>query len=414
MVIRIVIIVVLLFALDIYTFQAIKTLNKNPWIYYGYFFLCFGVLGYMIYTITAYDQSIGPNKNSLIALGLCVLFYVPKLLVVATMLIEDLVRVLIAGYHYINTSHSEIASRAYMPDRRKFLSQASLAIAAIPFTSIIYGMLKGKYNFRVLSHAIYFDDLPSEFDGFTLMQISDIHSGSLNNPKKIKYAIDLMNQQKTDVVFFTGDIVNTKAEEMTPWIEVFKKIKKPTYGKYSVLGNHDYGEYVSWPTEKAKQENFNAIKNLHKEIGFKLLLNESVFIEKETQRLAIIGVENWGHNFKKAGDLNIASKKVAPQDFKILLSHDPSHWEHEVKTHPTKYNLTLSGHTHGLQFGIEIPGVLKWSPVQYIYKQWAGLYHEMGRYIYVNRGFGFHAFPGRVGIWPEITLIQLKKKPPNA
>ena len=219
----------------------------------------------------------------------------------------------------------------------------------------------------------------------------------------------MINQQNSDIVLFTGDIVNTHATEMHPWIETFKKIHNPNLGKFSVLGNHDYGEYVTWPTEAEKQQNFEDIKDLHRQIDFKLLLNEHIKIKKGESEIALVGVENWGMKFKQAGDLKKASEGLGRNDFKILMSHDPSHWEYEVKEHPNHYHLTLSGHTHGLQFGIEIPGIIKWSPVQYIYKQWAGLYENQGRYIYVNRGFGFHAYPGRVGIMPEITVIELKK-----
>ena len=243
----------------------------------------------------------------------------------------------------------------------------------------------------------------------TITQISDVHSGSFDNPEKIEYAIDLVNQQQSDLVLFTGDIVNTHATEMHPWIDTFRKIHTPKFGKYSVLGNHDYGEYVDWPSQSAKEENFQAIKDLYRQIDFKLLLNENVKIKQGDEEIALIGVENWGVKFKQAGDLNKASEGVKKEDFKILMSHDPSHWDAEVQHHENHYHLTLSGHTHGLQFGIEIPGVIRWSPVQYVYKQWAGAYQNLGRYIYVNRGFGFHAYPGRVGIWPEITVIQLKK-----
>jgi predicted MPP superfamily phosphohydrolase len=241
-----------------------------------------------------------------------------------------------------------------------------------------------------------------------LTHISDIHSGSFDNPDKIAYGIELINEQESDVILFTGDIVNNTANEMDDWIPYFKRLKAK-YGKYSVLGNHDYGEYVRWKTLEEKEQNFQAIKDIHPKIGFDLLLNDSIFIEKKDQKIALVGVENWGTRFKKAGDLKLASSKIQKEDFKILLSHDPSHWESEVKDHEYDYHLTLSGHTHGMQFGIEIPGI-KWSPVQYLYKQWAGIYKEYGRYINVNRGFGFLGFPGRVGIWPEITVITLKKK----
>ncbi len=267
----------------------------------------------------------------------------------------------------------------------------------------------GKYNYKVIRQTLFFPDLPDAFDGFKVTQISDIHSGSFDNEEKIKYAIDLINEQESDLLLFTGDIVNAKADEMHPWISVFSGIKNHGYGKYSILGNHDYGAYLDWKSEKAKADNFEAIKDLHRQIDFKLLLNENVKIKKGNDEIALIGVENWGRHFGEYGDINKASENVAETDFKILMSHDPSHWEYIIKQHPKNIQLTLSGHTHGMQFGIEIPGFFKWSLAQYMYKQWAGLYEEFGRYIYVNRGFGFHAYPGRVGIMPEITVFELKK-----
>jgi predicted MPP superfamily phosphohydrolase len=203
-------------------------------------------------------------------------------------------------------------------------------------------------------------------------------------------------------------MVNNYADEAEGWQPYFQNLKAK-YGKFSVLGNHDYGEYIQWPSKEAKIENFEAIKKIHSRIDFELLLNENKALVKNNDTLFIVGVENWGHNFKKAGDLIKASEGLRPSDFKILLSHDPSHWEYEVKNHPLNFHLTLSGHTHGLQFGFEIPGIFKWSPVQYVYKQWAGSYEHDEKFLYVNRGFGFHAYPGRVGIWPEITVIKLKK-----
>jgi predicted MPP superfamily phosphohydrolase len=299
---------------------------------------------------------------------------------------------------------------AHVPARRKFVAQIGFGLAAIPFFGLLHGIFIGKYNFRVIRQTVAFDDLPDAFDGFTITQISDIHSGSFDNHEKVNYAIDMINAQDTDMILFTGDIVNALAGEMHPWIETFNRIKTPEFGKHSILGNHDYGEYLTWNSEKEKSDNFAAIKDLHRQIGFNLMLNEHKFIEKDDQRVALVGVENWGVRFKQAGDLAKASNGLTPQDFKILMSHDPSHWEMEVKNHPGHYQLTFSGHTHGFQFGIEIPGVIKWSPVQYVYKQWAGLYEHLGRYIYVNRGLGYHAYPGRVGIWPEITVIELKKR----
>lgn len=403
---RWVFIIVVIAIIEIYAFQAFKTLIKTRWVIVGYEILSFAFLAYLIYSFSQFDRSVGQNKQSLLTIGLLLIIYVPKLIITIFMFGEDIFR-LIRGLTNYFVEYNNPSS--YLPERRKFVSQIALALAAIPFASLIYGIFEGKYNFKVIKQQVYYPDLPDAFDGFKITQISDIHSGSFDNHEKIEYAIDLINQQETDLILFTGDIVNTHASEMHPWIDTFKRIKKAEFGKYSVLGNHDYGEYVTWPTNKAKAENFQAVKDLHQAIDFKLLLNEHTFIEKDNQRIAIVGVENWGKNFKQAGDLRKASEGLTAQDFKILLSHDPSHWEYQVKEDDKHFQLTLAGHTHGMQFGIEIPGFFKWSPVQYVYKQWAGLYENLGRYVYVNRGFGFHAYPGRVGIWPEITVIELKK-----
>ncbi len=392
--------------IEIYAFQAFKTSIKTKWVVVAYQVISLVAIVYILWSLSQFDRSVGQNKQSVITIGLILIVYIPKMFLTLFMFGEDLIRLIRGAINYF-VEYDNASS--YIPERRKFVSQIALVIAAIPFASLIYGIFEGKYNFKVIKQQVFFPDLPESFDGFKLTQISDIHSGSFDNPEKIKYAIDLINEQETDLILFTGDIVNTHAREMHPWIETFKGIKNVQYGKYSILGNHDYGEYVSWPTKKEKEENFEAIKNLHSEIDFKLLLNEHIFIEKDNQRIAVVGVENWGRNFKQAGDLRKASDGLSAQDFKILLSHDPSHWEYQVKEDEKHFQLTLSGHTHGMQFGIEIPGFFKWSPVQYVYKQWAGLYENLGRYVYVNRGFGFHAYPGRVGIWPEITVIELKK-----
>ncbi|WP_108866526.1 metallophosphoesterase [Aquimarina aquimarini] len=401
--------IILYICIEVYAYQAIKTITKSMWVQIGYLLVSLLILGYAIYIFANYDRSVGPTKYTLRASGLLLLTIVPKLAMVLFLFGEDVVRICVTGYNYLSTTFFEGKVSKYMPDRRKFISQLALGVAAIPFAGLLHGIFRGKYNFKVLHHVLYYEDLPSGFDGFRLAQISDIHSGSFDDASKIEYAVDLINEQEMDLLLFTGDIVNTVADEMDDWIDTFKRVKTPKYGKYSVLGNHDYGEYVTWNTKEEKDANFEAIKDIHTKIDFNLLLNDSIFVEKGEERIAVIGVENWGHNFKKAGDLRKASEKVAKNDFKILLSHDPSHWEYEVKKHSDHYHLTLSGHTHGFQFGIEIPGVIRWSPVQYVYKQWAGMYNEMGRYLNVNRGFGFHAFPGRVGIWPEITIIELRK-----
>ncbi|MBS1535622.1 MAG: metallophosphoesterase [Bacteroidetes bacterium] len=391
--------------IEVYAYQAFKTLLKTKWALLTYQGLSLLILVFIIYSFTQFDRSVGQTRYTLITLGLMLLVYLPKIVVTLVMLGEDIFRLLFGTVRYFTQSSSE----SFLPERRKFISQIGLGLAAVPFLSLIYGMTVGKYNYKVIKQRIFFPDLPVAFDGFTITQISDVHSGSFDNPEKINYAIDLINEQKADMILFTGDIVNTHAKEMHPWIESFNRIKSYKYGKFSVLGNHDYGEYVTWSSQEAKDKNFQDIKNLYGDIGFELLLNEHRFIEKDGQRIALVGVENWGRNFKQAGDLNKATANLSESDFKILMSHDPSHWEYEVKKHPKNVHLTLSGHTHGMQFGIEIPGFFKWSPAQYMYKQWAGLYEEFGRYVYVNRGFGFHAYPGRVGIMPEITVIQLKK-----
>ncbi len=403
---RILILCFIIFIFELYAFQAIKTITKVRWFLTSYIVISLSAIIFIVYQFTKFDRSVGQTKMTMITLGLLLLVLLPKFLMALILLIEDIYRLFVGTSNYFS-NYSKDAT--FFPQRRKFVSQIALGLAAIPFASLIYGMTFGKYNFKVIKQRLYFPDLPDAFDGFTITQISDVHSGSFDNPDKINYAIDLVNEQNSDMILFTGDIVNTHAKEMHPWIDTFKRIKEHKYGKFSVLGNHDYGEYVTWPSEEAKEENFKAIKDLYGKIDFKLLLNEHTFIEKGEDKIALVGVENWGNNFKKAGDINLASANLTKDDFKILMSHDPSHWEYEVKNHEKNFHLTLSGHTHGMQFGIEIPGYFKWSLVQYVYKQWAGLYENKGRYVYVNRGFGFHAYPGRVGIMPEITVIELKK-----
>ncbi len=401
---RWIILILIIVLIEIYSFQVIKTITKSRWIIGAYLIISFVVLAYILFFFLTYNRGEGQNKDSLFAIGLLLITVLPKLVLTIILFGEDVFRFFAGIISSFSNKEGD-----FLPERRKFVSHIALGLAAIPFSSLLYGMTIGKYNFKVIKRTLFFPDLPGDFDGTTITHISDIHSGSFDNHEKIEYAIDLINEQKSDLVLFTGDIVNTHAKEMDPWIDTFKRIESSGLGKYSVLGNHDYGEYFKWNSEEEKEENFQAIKGIHEKIGFKLLLNENVKIKKGTSELSLIGVENWGKHFKKVGDLKTASEGVMKEDFKILMSHDPSHWDSEVQHHENHYHLTLSGHTHGFQFGIEIPGWIKWSPVQYVYKQWAGLYENLGRYVYVNRGFGFHAYPGRVGIMPEITVIELKK-----
>lgn len=401
------IIPILLFGLvEYYSYQTIKTVTRSKWLMAAYVITSILFLVYLFYFFFTHERGQGQNRQTLWTMGFFLLIYLPKIILTIVLFSEDVFRVIHGAItHFMGNTDK----KNFLPERRKFISQIALGLAAIPFTSLLYGITLGKYNFKVKKKTLFFPDLPENFDGTTITQISDIHCGSFDDAEKIEYAINLINEQQSDLVLFTGDIVNTHAREMHPWIEVFKKIHQPSLGKFSVLGNHDYGEYFQWSSQEEKEQNFSAIKDLHQQIDFKLLLNENVELKKGTDSIRLVGVENWGMHFKKAGDLAKASKGVSKKDFKILMSHDPSHWENEVKHHENNYHLTFSGHTHGFQFGIEIPGWIKWSPVQYVYKQWAGLYENEGRYVYVNRGFGFHAYPGRVGIMPEITVIELKK-----
>jgi predicted MPP superfamily phosphohydrolase len=393
--------------IEIYAFQAVKTFTKVKWVRLCYVIISLMSIVFIVYQFTRFDRSVGQTPMFMITVGLMLLVLIPKLLITSVLILEDGLRLIVGSRNYFNNYDKEAS---FLPERRRFISKVALGIAAVPFLSLIYGMTVGKYNYKVLRHTLFFDDLPDAFDGFKITQISDIHSGSFDNPEKISYAVDLINEQESDLLLFTGDIVNTNATEMHPWIDTFKKIKNHEFGKYSILGNHDYGEYVEWKSEELKNKNFEDIKDLHRQIDFKLLLNENTKLKKGNDEIALVGVENWGVKFKKVGDLNKASENLKKEDFKILMSHDPSHWDAEINTHEKDFHLTLSGHTHGFQFGIEIPGVIKWSPVEYVYKQWAGLYENMERYLYVNRGFGFHAYPGRVGIMPEITVLELKKR----
>ncbi len=393
--------------LGFYSLQAIKTASRFPWVYYTFLALAVLVLGNFIYQFTFGDNDGSVlNRPKSYAFGFLISILTFQIITIVFLFSEDIFRLVSASIQRVSGSSGEFS----LPARRRFLSIMAMGIAAIPFGALLYGMYKGKYDFRVLKYELEFDDLPEAFNGYQITQISDIHSGSFDNRKKIEYAVNLINQQQSDAILFTGDMVNNMALEMEPWKELFATLEAKD-GKFSILGNHDYGDYVNWETPELKSQNLEDLKKIQHEIGFDLLLNESRYLQKGDDKVALIGVENWGRGgFKKAGDLRKATKNIQQDDFKILLSHDPSHWEDVVIHDELHYHLTLSGHTHGMQFGIEIPGWVKWSPVKWRYKYWAGIYEEMGQMINVNRGFGFLGYPGRVGIWPEITVITLKKK----
>jgi predicted MPP superfamily phosphohydrolase len=376
---------------DIYFYQAIATLTGNPLIHAGYWLIDITLFAGILFVVFARRTGSNAQRFIQFLMSAMLLIFIPKVFSSLVLLAEDLVRVFEA-----------------FPPRSVYVSEAAVVLAGIFFLIILFGLTRGRHFYKLKRETLYFPDLPDAFDGFTITQISDVHSGSLSDVKGVQKGLDMADAQNSDLLLFTGDLVNNMASEMTPWIPLFAKLKAP-YGKYSVLGNHDYGDYIRWESEIAKGANLNQLKEIHAEIGFRLLLNESVTISKQGQSIALIGVENWGKGgFHKYGDLKRATTDVPDDAFKILMSHDPSHWDEVTVDHNQHVHLTLAGHTHGMQFGIELFG-FKWSPVKYVYKQWAGLYQQDGKYLYVNRGFGFHGLKGRVGIWPEITVLTLKR-----
>ncbi|WP_419213755.1 metallophosphoesterase [Maribacter sp. X9] len=394
-------------ALAFYVLQALKAITKQPWWSYIYILISLAVLINFIYRFSVGEEAgrvLSIPKSYAFGFLLTILAF--NIVTIIFLFSEDLFRIVTGLYQKFFGVEKEFG----LPARRRFLSLIALGIASIPFGALLYGMYKGKYNFKVLKYDLEFEDLPDGFDGYQITQISDIHSGSFDDRKMIEYGVNLINKQNSDLLLFTGDMVNNMTSEMLPWADLFSTLHAKD-GKYSVLGNHDYGDYIPWETEEAKAQNLEDLKDLQKQMGFDLLLNEHRYLQKGADKIALVGVENWGKGgFKKAGDLKKAASQINKDDFKILMSHDPSHWEMEVIADAYHYHLTLSGHTHGMQFGIEIPGWVKWSPVKWRYPYWAGIYKEMGQFINVNRGFGFLGYPGRVGIWPEITVITLRKK----
>jgi predicted MPP superfamily phosphohydrolase len=340
-------------------------------------------------------------------LSLFLTFLITKLFFIIVLLFGDIVR-FFWGIVRRLFKPKPVAGQPFFPSRRRFITEAGILLAAVPFTSFFYAMFKGKYDYRLHKITLYFDELPVSFDGFTITQLSDFHSGSFDNMSAVTRGIEIAKAQQSDLFVFTGDLINNMAWEVDPYISLFSELRAP-YGQFSILGNHDYGDYAQWDSPEQKAGNFEKNKQNHHRLGYRLMLNENTVIRKGPDQLALIGVENWGRGFIQRGDIDKALQGVDQNAFKILLSHDPTHWEEKIRYHATTIHLTLSGHTHGAQFGMETDK-LRWSPVQYRYLNWAGLANEKDRYLYVNRGFGFLAFSGRLGIWPEITKITLKKK----
>jgi predicted MPP superfamily phosphohydrolase len=303
-----------------------------------------------------------------------------------------------AGAKFMNTEQG-------IP-RSAFLNWLGLGVSSTLFFSLLYGF-GNKYKYQLVHKKVTIKNLPQALKGFKIVHISDIHSGSLKETAAVQKGIDLIQKQQADLILFTGDLVNDRAVEMQEWTNIFGQLSA-SKGVYSTLGNHDYGDYVQWPSKQAKEANLDALKLVHASMGWKLLMNEHVTIEHNGAQLKLVGIENWGAKarFPKYGQMDIAMQGVDPKEVIILMSHDPSHWEAQVIPEYPQVDLMLSGHTHGMQFGLENP-YFKWSPVQWVYKQWAGLYQQGDQKLYVNRGFGFLGYPGRVGIMPEITLLEL-------
>ena len=406
MIFRWLLFIVFIICLNLYASQAIKTISKNNWFFYSFIIANLLLAFNFIFQIYLLDRSSIVSPIFSYSLGLFLISILFQIFVVLFILFEDFFRIPQWFYHVFSKGFTQ--SLQFMPDRRLFISQLAILLASIPASALFIGMLRGKYSYRVIKHELSFDNLPRDFDGFRIAHISDFHCGSFDNEKKLAYGINMINQQQPDIILFTGDMVNNIAKEILPWKSLISTLEAP-FGKYAVLGNHDYGDYIKWDSNEEKLENLNQFKSLLKDMGFKLLLNNSTKITKKNSSISLLGVENWGKGgFKKTGDLDLAIKNTNSKDFKILMSHDPSHWEEKVINHKEHIDLTLSGHTHGMQFGIEIPGWIKWSPAQYRYKYWAGIYKERNQFINVNRGFGFLAYPGRVGIYPEISILDLK------
>lgn len=382
------IIAAFVFLLNWYVLSGIETLTNSSWLSPVFW-------GFLIFILASLAYSIQRMRDN----GMDIFFKITThtfLVLITSELVFVIILILGDGYRVITGG-----------TRSVYWVEFGLALFLITVLIFLYGIIKGKYAYRVIKHTLFFDELPEQFEGFRITQISDVHAGSFKNAKAVQRGIDLIKAQNSDLFVFTGDLVNNKAEEIVPWMGHFSQVKAP-YGQFSILGNHDYGDYIKWENEAEKQANLQSLKRHHAEMGYRLLLDEHVRIEKNGQHIILAGVENWGIGFGERGDLKKALQNVNPDDFKVLLSHDPTHWESEVKNWPSKIQLTLSGHTHGMQFGIEAFGI-KWSPVKYRYAHWAGVTSANGRYLNINRGFGFLGFSGRVGIWPEITVIELKK-----
>jgi predicted MPP superfamily phosphohydrolase len=406
------IIIILAVLLDFYVFQIVKSVSQGAsprakvivYSIYWSISVC-ALIGFALLPLLS-DNQAHPRLRSYILATVAGLFFA-KLLAAVFFLVDDIRRLLqwAAGKLFFeNTEGASIQSEGI--SRSVFLNWLGLGFGATFFTSFIHGF-GNKYNYHIRRVRLAFDNLPASFRGLKIVQLSDIHAGSFNNPEAVRRGVDMVLAEKPDLILFTGDLVNDAAFEMKDYAAIFARLQAPM-GVFSTLGNHDYGDYMWWETPELKKANLEHLKQIQHDMGWRLLMNEHVALERGGEQIALIGIENWSAKarFPKYGKMSEAYPGSEKFPFKILMSHDPSHWDAEVRPHYPDIDLALAGHTHGMQFGIEIPG-LKWSPVQYIYKQWAGLYEEGKQKLYVNRGYGFIGYPGRVGILPEITVIEL-------
>lgn len=414
MLIRFLLFFSLFLLIDWYFFQAVKTLSADwshtirTWthrVYWGFslFSLLFGIL-----MMLTYKDPLLPRMVMVYIVCFIMVVVFSKLIGSLFLVIDDIQRLVrrIAG---LFTRENPAIPLSGGITRAKFLSWSALMLAAVPFASFLYGMVVTAFDFTIRRNKIPVAGLPAAFEGLKIVQISDLHSGSFFSTKPFERAVELILNEQPDVIFFTGDLVNDRSSEAESFINTWKKLSAPL-GIFSVLGNHDYGDYVTWDSEADKAANLHRLTEIHREMGWDLLRNEHRILRRNGESIGVIGVENWGAalRFPRKGDLQKARAAMPDVPVKLLLSHDPSHWEAQVLTDHPDIDLTFSGHTHGFQFGVEIPG-FRWSPSQWVYKQWAGLYSQGKQHVYVNRGLGFIGYLGRVGIKPEITVMELTK-----
>jgi predicted MPP superfamily phosphohydrolase len=406
------VLIVLMLLLDLYVFQAVKVVSHDlpariKLVIYGIYWTLSGVAVVVMALLPYISVETWPRSVRTYLFATIVGLFFAKIIAVVFFLLDDIRRGIqwaSSKLFFQNTEGESIGNERI--SRSIFLSWMGLVSGGGLFSTLIYGF-SNKYNYDLKKVRLDFANLPNAFKGLKIIHISDIHSGSFTNKKAVERGVQMIMKEQPDLILFTGDLVNDRANEMQEYLDVFGKINAPL-GVYSTLGNHDYGDYTQWESREEKVANLEHLKNVHRQLGWRLLMNEHVSLERGGQEISVVGIENWSAkgSFPKYGKMAQAYAGADKYPFKILMSHDPSHWEAEVIPKYPGIDLMLAGHTHGMQFGVEVPG-FRWSPVQYVYKQWAGLYEQGNQKLYVNRGFGFIGYPGRVGILPEITLIEL-------